>query len=466
MSEQRFVKVAHVTCPNCQNRFQAQVEQVIDVKETPQAKSRVINGAINVGRCPHCQWQGSLNVPFLYHDPEKELALVFMPMQTAQGDMERQQAIGKLTREAMDTLPAEERKAYLLQPQVFLSQDNLIDKVLKAEGVTEEMMEKQQAKSDLLRRMLDTESEEALEAMIEANNEIIDEDTFTMLEMGMQSVASMGQEQALANMQRVYGKLTELTTVGQEVKKRSDILQKYQEEPSRETLLEGLIELDDEETRELLVRIGRPAMDYQFFQLFTSRINEAEDKETKQRLKDLRKEILQVRDAVDEEMQEALQARSEFLRDILTSETPEQTLRQRFEEVDQLFISVLMSNIEMARSEGSTEAVQALESLLAMITEIREEALPPAIRLLNHAMRAETDEQAIEILEKSRQVVSQEFVAILQNVSQRLEDSLNELKEEGEEAEESTEEEVAEVKEALDRLGVLRSKAEAMVKLA
>jgi hypothetical protein len=83
------------------------VQQIIDVNEDPSAKARVINGIINIARCPHCGAQGAMNAPFLYHDAEKELALVYMPMEVGGDRQQREQIIGRLTRRVMDQLPSE-----------------------------------------------------------------------------------------------------------------------------------------------------------------------------------------------------------------------------------------------------------------------------------------------------------------------------------------------------------------------
>ena len=88
------VLLARVTCPGCQNQFQTPVEQVLDVRADPSAKVRMLNGLVNATICPHCGMRGALNLPFLYHDPDKELALVYMPMGAGRDDLERQQAIG------------------------------------------------------------------------------------------------------------------------------------------------------------------------------------------------------------------------------------------------------------------------------------------------------------------------------------------------------------------------------------
>jgi hypothetical protein len=173
--------VARVTCPNCQTQFQVPIEQILDVQADPEAKVRVLNGLVNLAVCPNCRTGGTLNLPFLYHDPEKELALVYMPMEAGRDDLQRQQAIGKLTGAVMNSLPPEQRKGYLLQPQVFLTMENLFNRVLEADGVTPEMIAAQKAKADLLKRMIEATSDEVLEAIIKENDEAIDAEFFGIL---------------------------------------------------------------------------------------------------------------------------------------------------------------------------------------------------------------------------------------------------------------------------------------------
>ena len=160
------VLLARTTCPNCQNQVQTPAEQILDVRKDPNAKMRVLNNLVNVTVCPHCGMRGALNMPFLYHDPDQELALVYMPMEVGRDNMEQQQLIGNLTSAVMNDLPPEERKAYLLQPQMFLTMENLSNKILEADGITPEMIAEQKAKAELLQRMLDASSDEVLEAMI------------------------------------------------------------------------------------------------------------------------------------------------------------------------------------------------------------------------------------------------------------------------------------------------------------
>ena len=89
--------VARVTCPSCNNQYQSPMEQILDVREDPNAKMRVLNGVVNVAKCPHCGVRGTLSIPFLYHDPDKELALVYVPMGAGLDNLERQRIIGQYT---------------------------------------------------------------------------------------------------------------------------------------------------------------------------------------------------------------------------------------------------------------------------------------------------------------------------------------------------------------------------------
>ena len=135
---------AAVNCPACGTRFQTPVEQILDVRVDPDVRNRMLGGGVNVAVCPSCGTGGSLNLPFVYHDPEKEVALLYLPVEVGNGEIERQQAAGRLTRQLMDGLPQEERKGYLFQPETFLTIENVVKRVLELEGVTEDDMARNQ----------------------------------------------------------------------------------------------------------------------------------------------------------------------------------------------------------------------------------------------------------------------------------------------------------------------------------
>ncbi len=408
--------IARITCPNCQTQFQVPVEQVIDVRADPSARGRVLSGVVNAAVCPKCGMGGGLNLPFLYHDPDKELAFVFMPMEAGRSDVERQQAIGKLTTEVMNSLPPEERKGYLLQPQVFFSMENLINKLLEAEGITPEMIEAQQAKADLLRRMAEVESDEELEAMIEENEDAIDAEFFRLLAINLQIAQSTGQEAGLEKLTALREKLLEMTDLGRKVKGQEEALEALRANPTRETLLDLLVKAPNEETREMLIIFGRQLvdLDYRFFQALTSRIDAASDGGERERLTELRKEVLQVRDQFEEAERARLEERAALLRDLLLSSDPENLARRRFAEMDQVFLTVLAAEMQEAQETGNEEAAKSLQGIWELLLRLSEESLPPSVRLLNRLMAVEDEGDIDKLLQANRPLVTAQFVELLE----------------------------------------------------
>lgn len=411
MAQQR---VARVNCPACNQPFQAPVQQIFDVGQDPSAKQRVLNGIINVAQCPHCGMRGALGIPFFYHDPEKELALVYMPMEVGGDREQREQAIGRLTRRVMDQLPSEDRKAYLLQPDVFLTMDNLTKRILKEEGVTEEMLAEQQEKAQLLQRMIEAASDEALEAMIKENDDKIGETFFYMLTRNLELAQAADQEVASQKLRNVREKLLDLSSEGQAIQARNELLNALREDPSRDKLLELLMKAPDRGTREILIAFGRPMLDYLFFQNLTSEINAAADEEDQERLTELRQEILDTRDRLDQEAQALYESRAALLRDLLTSDDPKKLARRRINEIDEAFLNVLGANLQEAHKREDKESLEALRQVWDVVMALMEEAMPPELRLINRLMAAEDEEEIEQLLEESRNLVTQRMAQFVE----------------------------------------------------
>ncbi|RLC97311.1 MAG: hypothetical protein DRI77_07430 [Chloroflexi bacterium] len=412
--------LARVTCPNCNHQFQTPVEQILDVRADPGAKVRVLNGLVNVASCPHCGAAREMGLPFLYHDPDKELALIYMPMQAGRTDIERQQAIGKLTSTVMDNLPPEERKAYLLQPQVFLTMENLVNKILEADGVTPEMIEEQKAKAELLRRMFDVTSDEALEVMVKENDSVIDKEFFNLLAMNIEMAQAGGQAIAAQKLLALRNQLLDWSSEGRAIKARNEVLETFRAEPTREKLLELLVQTSDEQTRELLITFGRPALDYPFFQSLTAQIESASDADEKERLTALRAQVLEIRDRLDEMTRALYEERSTFLRDLLLSDDPEALARRRFQELDQVFFNVLTTNLEKSRSTGDTETFKALQAIWGLVLHLIEETLPPEIQLFNRLIAAKDEAELDKLLQENHDLVTEHLVQFIEGAEDKL----------------------------------------------
>jgi len=135
-----------ISCPACRTQFVGNLTQIIDVGLEPQLKSLFLNGSLNVVQCPNCGSITRVSTPLLYHDPEHELFMIHIPMEMGMPHDEEQKMIGQLVRRAMDRLPAEQRKGYMLQPQTVISMQTFMEKVLETEGITPEMLAEQREK--------------------------------------------------------------------------------------------------------------------------------------------------------------------------------------------------------------------------------------------------------------------------------------------------------------------------------
>ena len=172
----------NVTCPSCRQPFGTQVFSVVDVSDQPALKRQLLAGQLNIATCTHCGMAGILGMPFAYHDPDKELLFVFMPNEAGLAANEQQKMIGTLTQDVMNSLPAEQRKAYLFSPKTFILLDSMVQAILEADGVTKEMIEKQRAQSKLINDLLQVrDDEERLKELVDQHTDEIDYEFFQML---------------------------------------------------------------------------------------------------------------------------------------------------------------------------------------------------------------------------------------------------------------------------------------------
>ncbi len=103
-----------VNCPNCRQPLVADVQQLFDVNTDPSAKQRLLSGAYNLIQCQVCGFQGNLSTLVIYHDPEKELLLSFVPAEIGLPRNEQERIIGGLINQVINALPQEKRKGYFI----------------------------------------------------------------------------------------------------------------------------------------------------------------------------------------------------------------------------------------------------------------------------------------------------------------------------------------------------------------
>ena len=410
-----------VPCPLCGRRFAAQVQTIIDVGQDPEAKSKLLRGQINVATCPQCGNAGMLNVPFVYHDPDKEMLLCFLPSELGLRGDDQHKLVGDLTNRLIGSLPPEERKGYLLQPKIFLSLTGLIDEVVQADGVTKEMLEARKAKLSLIQRFLDATSDEVLRVLVRENDGQLDYEFFSLLTASIEIARAEGEEDRARRLLGLREKLLEFSSLGRASRVEREVAEALEAGMTREEFLEKVIECQSDAELRAVIALGRRLLDYQFFRSLTSRIEAhggrtregEENAEEAQRLTDLRSRILEIRDRLDAETQAVLQKKAGLLREIFESEDLEETLREHMGEIDEVFFAVLSANVEQAEAEGDKEAAGRLKRLETLAFELLEERTPRPIKFINQLMEARYPRETKKLLEENVEQVDNELLRVM-----------------------------------------------------
>jgi hypothetical protein len=403
-----------VTCPQCNQPFTVELHSIIDVGIQPELKQRLLNGELNVARCPRCGAVGAIGTPILYHDPDKELAYVLVPTELNLPREEQERLIGTLTNALMDALPPERRKGYLLQPKTFLSMDSLLRAILEADGITQEMLEAQEKRLRLINELEGLLSdEEAFERFVEERRDEFDYEFFLLLSALIERAGQAGSKAEMKRLEEVRRRVVELTSPPE-----GPIPVPLE---TFDDLLNLLRQARDDGQLKELVAVNRAVFDYIFFQQLAERIEAAAgrgDKDRAAELTQLRDDILQATEAVDRATEEALQRGAQLLQEILQSEDPEKTASERLDEVDQAFLLVLSANIAHAREQRQDEIADRLEALYNHIMARLEEQLPPHLRLVNRLLRAESADERAALLDEAGELVNDELAALLRNLAQ------------------------------------------------
>ncbi len=409
--------VAQVTCMNCNRHFDTPIEQVLDVGLDRDAKKRLLMGQVNLAVCPHCGTGGHLNLPFIYHDASKELALIFMPMEAGRTDLERQQAIGTLSRAVMNQVSREERKRYLLNPQVFFTYDSLVKRVLEADGMTEEEIEAQLARDQLFGRLLEAETPAQRSALIQENIELVDEQFFQVMAFYAEHLRMAQNPELSQRFSALLEQLYRETPAGREISARVQALEALNAEPTRDKLIDLLAESDDPVTRKMLLMMGMPLVDYGFFSTLTDLIERERDEEKRAHLKGLRQEAMDAREEARRIARDQIRARLELLQDLIASDDLEQSIRERMEEMDQLFYQILNREIHEAEETGNIKRYRQLSEIGNAMQRIAMEGVPPEILLLTMIVQSEEEQDIRRLLEENWEMVTRDLIQLFEQAA-------------------------------------------------
>jgi len=418
-----------VNCPNCKRPVQAEIQQLFDLNQDPSAKQKLLSGAFNLIQCPNCGFRGAAAMPIVYHDPDKELLLTFVPPELALPPNEQERIVGGLINQVMNHLPQEKRKAYLLQPQQTLTMQGLIERVLEADGITKEMLQAQQQRLSLIQRLLLASSVDIQKELIHQEDQSIDEQFFALLdrliEVSMaggdeQSAQKLGELQKIVMEESTFGR--ELSHQVREVEAALASLREAGQSLDRKKLLELVIDAPNEERLRALVSFARAGMDYQFFQLLSERIDRARG-DGRARLVKLRDTLLQYTQEYDRDIVQRVEQTRQKLEQVLSEVDVEQGLAKYSPIIDGIFISVLNSALEQAEAQKDIPRLEKLKQIMEIIEKAS--APPEEVQLLEKLLEAESESEQRRILEENAEKITPELLNSIINLVYQLQGGEN-----------------------------------------
>jgi hypothetical protein len=414
------------SCPRCKQPVVVDLEQLFDVGVDPKAKQRLLSGQSNLIQCQSCGYVGNLSTPLVYHDPSKELLLTYFPPELGLPVNEQERLIGPLITKAVNSLPNEKRKAYILRPRTMFTQQTMIETILEGDGITKEMLDAQQKRLALLQRLMSASTPEARLEMIQQESALIDESFFSILSRLGEASMAQGDQQVARALAGIQQDVLNHTEIGQSLKAQAqeseDAVKELQEASqkglTREMLLDMLAASKSETRLATLVSMARSGIDAQFFQLLASRIDQAEG-DQKQSLIDLRDKLTALNAEIDKAVQAQYATARKLVDQIAASPDVRKATEENLEQISEMFIEVLDTEIKLARQKGDLARSGKLQSMMSVIQEAS--APPPEIEFINQLVEAENDEARSKILAENADMVTSEMLGLMNNLMAQME---------------------------------------------
>ncbi len=417
---------AQVKCPNCGTPFMVPVFSIIDLGANPELKQPLLSGQINAAVCTACGTGGALSAPLMVHIPEKQWLGVFIPAEARMNEVQRQKMIGEMTQSLMRKLPQEERKGYMLQPKQYSDWTRFTEQLWEFEGVTAEMLRRQRAQTDLMQSLLGlADDRKALEIAVGRSGDLIDRQFFALFDRLMMMLNAQGQEQEGARFMQLREALLEITPAGQEVAAQQERIGEFLKQIKPDTTTVELVTMFVElwatpGGRDVgaAVIMGVPTLfDYAFLLEVTTRLEQSSDEAEKHALEEIRELVISVQQQIQESRQQGMQQAQELLGEILQAPNLEEALRSHAEFIDELFLSLLVANIQQAQKNKSMGAVRRLQAVYDATMEMLQEGLPPELQLINRMLGVSDDKAALSaMLEENRDALTPAFVEAMRSM--------------------------------------------------
>ena len=396
-----------VRCPKCQASFVVEVRTLIDVGEEPDLKQQFLRGRVNYAKCPQCGSGGMMSTSIIYHDPDKELLISYMPPELSLSADQRERYVGSLVNAVMDSLPPERRKGYFLQPRTALTLDSLFDAILEADGITKEMLEDQRAKVRLITMLREAaEDEGTLSKLVEEHRQELNYEFFLLLSNAIDADEEAGDQEHAEALRGLREKLLDRVSPAMPAAAPEDAT--YQD------LIDMLQGVEPGRVWRTTIALNRARLDYGFFQALTSKIEAAEaadDTDTTKALTELRERILEEIEAQNRMARDAQDKASLLIMELSEAENLEAAVREHRDGLNDVFVSLLARYQEIARAQNDVARAEKLGTILETVIDVLDEDLSPELRLIHKLLMAEYPDGTDAVLEENRGLLNEAFLA-------------------------------------------------------
>lgn len=400
-----------ISCPNCGQRFAANIESIVDGGRDPGAKARFLSGRTNVVQCPNCGVVVQLAVPLVYHDHTKELLVIFFPPNLNLPTQEREKIVGEMTRAIMNSLPQEDRKGYLFKPIQPLTYEGMVELVLEKEGITKEMIQQQRDKMRLVEQFLMADAA-TLPDLAQQYDSQLDAEFFQMMTLSAEAALASGRRTTAEEMLDKRDQLVALSSYGQQamqsaqqqeavVMEVANWLQQRQQNLSIDEFIDYLEKVGGSDDHlQALVGLVRPTFNYQFFSALDQRIQNSDGQQA-QVLTEVRDRLLELTSAMDQQQQAMVQQAQMVLRDILNAPDQDQAIIERITMIDDMFLQVLQATIQAADQRGDLLLSARLKAVYDKIVGHLQASAPPEVRFINDLLRSDPLEAKLMLSERA-----------------------------------------------------------------
>jgi CHAT domain-containing protein/tetratricopeptide (TPR) repeat protein len=106
------LQTLELTCPHCHREFSASLWTVVNVDTEPHLKTELLEGRLNVAKCPFCGHSSLVQMPFVYHESAVEQVICYVPEEIYRNIGELEGAVQPLVMALLQELGAEELPEY------------------------------------------------------------------------------------------------------------------------------------------------------------------------------------------------------------------------------------------------------------------------------------------------------------------------------------------------------------------